>query len=505
MELDVGRLPDGACLEADLCIIGAGPAGVALAREFIGLGIEVLLLESGGTRREEWPQTLNEGTVAGDAYVGLRPSRHRQIGGTSWIWNTPASRSTGAKYVPLDPWDFEPRGGGLDRGWPIQAAELTPYYRRAQSLAWLGPLAYDAQDWADPARPPFALGDDLLASRVYQFGPRRPFTDDYPAQLGAAANLRLCRNATVCRLLADGSGRRVVEARIGSRSGRWQTARARTFVLAGGAIENPRLLLASHLGNEMVGRCFMEHPRDHALSLDPATPELFSRAGFYDTHVAADGTLIGGRLALTGRAVRELDLPNASVTLLPRVVSPGAGNGLGARLLRRIQRWGAPLPRGGYGWSRESEPEQVFDGFRLLINLEQRPHPENRILLGSDTDALGVPRPVLHWRWRGEEQAGLDRLRGVVVSSLEDAGLGRVTVDSDRPIDPNAHHHAGTTRMDPDPGLGVVDSDGRVHGTDNLFVTGASVFPSAGFANPTLTILALALRMADHLKQRLRG
>jgi choline dehydrogenase-like flavoprotein len=505
MELDVGRLPDGASLEADLCIIGAGPAGIALAREFIGLGIEVLLLESGGARREEWAQTLNEGTVAGDAYVGLRPSRHRQIGGTTCIWNTPAHRSTGAKYVPLDPWDFEAKRDGLGRGWPIQAAELTPFYRRAQSLARLGPLAYEAQDWVDPAREPFRLAGDLLTSRVYQFGTRQPFTDDYPDQLRAATNVRLCRNATVCRLLPDATGRRVVEARIGSRSGRWQTARAGTFVLAGGAIENPRLLLVSSLGNDMVGRCFMEHPRDHALSLIPATHGLFTQARFYDTHSTSDGPLIGGRLALTGRAVRELDLPNASVTLLPRVVSPDMGRGFVASLVRRVQRWVAPPPRGGYGWSRESEPERVFDGFRLLINLEQRAHPENRIVLGSDTDALGVPRPVLHWRWRSEEQAGLDRLRAVVVSTLEAAGLGRVEVDSGRQPDPNAHHHAGTTRMDPDPAIGVVDSDGRVHDTENLFVTGASVFPSAGFANPTLTILALALRLADHLKGRVSG
>jgi len=113
-----------------------------------------------------------------------------------------------------------------------------------------------------------------------------------------------------------------------------------------------------------------------------------------------------------------------------------------------------------------------------------------------------VPRPVLHWKWRAEEQAGLDRLRALVASSLEAAGLGRVEGDPTRPLDPGAHHHSGTTRMDSDPALGVVDADGRVYGTENLFVTGASVFPSAGFANPTLTIVALALRLADHLKAR---
>ena len=136
------------------------------------------------------------------------------------------------------------------------------------------------------------------------------------------------------------------------------------------------------------------------------------------------------------------------------------------------------------------------------MNLEQRPHPDNRITLGSDRDALGMPRPVLHWRWRPDEQVGLQRLRALLVSSFESAGVGRVQVDSRLPTDPNAHHHAGTTRMARDPRHGVVDPDGRVHGTRNLFVCGASVFPTAGFANPTLTIVALALRLADHLVPR---
>jgi len=133
----------------------------------------------------------------------------------------------------------------------------------------------------------------------------------------------------------------------------------------------------------------------------------------------------------------------------------------------------------------------------VLLNLEQLPHPENRITLGHRRDALGVPLPTLEWRWRPDDQRGLDRLRAVVAAELR--AVGAVTVDVARHLDPNAHHHAGTTRMHDDTALGVVDRHARVHGTDNVYVAGASVFPTAGFANPVLTIVALTLRLARHL------
>jgi len=500
MELDARRLTDDSILDTDLCIIGAGPAGIALAREFVGLDIGVLLLESGGWDSEEWPQALNEGAVAGDHYTGLRPTRHRQVGGTTGIWNTPVRGESGAKYVPLDPWDFAPPRSKMATGWPIEREELDPFYRRAQIICALGPFGYEARDWATPRRPALRMSGDWLVTRAYQFGVRRPFATIYPRQLRESANVRLCLHATACRLIPDASGARVVEARVAAPTGRWHRVRATTFVLAGGAIENPRLLLNSGLGNDLVGRCFMEHPRDHALTLHPAAPELFTGAGFYDAHPAADGTIVGGRLALSERAILDAGHPNASLTLLPRLRAESPPSGVAGRLARRLREMAAPAPREGYGWSKLRDPARCFDAFRILVNLEQRPHPENRVALGEERDALGMPRPVLHWHWRREEQEALVRLRALLVSALESAGLGRVEVDSASPADPNAHHHSGTTRMARDPRNGVVDAEGRVHGTRNLFVAGASVFPTAGFANPTLTVVALALRLADHLK-----
>jgi choline dehydrogenase-like flavoprotein len=155
-------------------------------------------------------------------------------------------------------------------------------------------------------------------------------------------------------------------------------------------------------------------------------------------------------------------------------------------------------------WSRRRGKPRRFAAFELLLNLEQAPDPDNRVVLDTDCDRFGLPRPVLHWRWRARDQANLVRLRALVADELERHGLGRVEVDADGIPDPNAHHHMGTTRMHQDPRQGVVDAHGRVHGLSNLYVAGSSLFPTGGFANPTLTIVALALRLADHLEKQLQ-
>ncbi len=495
MELDAEHLSDGARLDTDLCIVGAGPAGLTIAHEYIRHGIDVLLLESGGRGAEDWPQSLNEGTGGGDCYAGLRATRHRQVGGTAHIWNTPVAQGLGAKYVPLDPWDLD--------AWPIRWEELVPFYERAQRIAGLGPFAYEGSDWTPGNRQPLDLGAGPLSTRVYQFGSSRTFPGVPLAEIGRAQEVRLCYHATVCRLWTDDTGGRVTEARIRCRTGREIAVRARVFILAAGAVENARLLFASSLGNRSgwVGRGFMEHPRDRALCL-AGSPALFDRLAFFDAHPTRDGITVGGRIAPTAGVVREHRLVGFSGTFFPRRRVLPPARGLGPRLVRRIRSIVAPPPSSGYGWSRRARPDRWFEGFGLLLNLEQRPHPDNRVVLGADTDELGVPRAVLEWRWRPEEQAVLERLRALVAAALQDAGLGPVRFEAGGAPDPNAHHHAGTTRMSPDERDGVVDPDGRVHGIENLYVTGASVFPTAGFANPTLTILALATRLADHLRGR---
>jgi len=506
MELDARKISAGTVLEADLCIIGAGPAGTALARELIGRSASVLILESGGPAPETSIQKLNDGRVVGDRYVGLRQSRCRAIGGTTHLWNTPVAGAQGAKYVPLDPCDFAVHADLSHNRWPFDYSHLEPFYRRAQEFCRLGPFRYEGEDWFDPKLRGLPLGE-CLGTKVYQFGDGDIFTHYYPREICASENVTLLHHATVCGLKTDDGKRNVVGAKLACLGGGRFHVRSAIFVLAAGAIENARLLLLTNggaLGNRhgWVGRCFMEHLRDYALTLIPRSPELFSQAGFYDSHCARDGTIIGGRIVLAESALRKDRLPNASVTLFPQT-RIGFSTGIAGRLAARLRRLAGHQPNMGYGWSRVDDLSRRCDAFQLLVNFEQKPDPENRVVLARSRDFFGVPRAELHWRWRAEEQAALEKLRRLLAAGFEASVLGRVEIRSGEKPDPNAHHHAGTTRMHEDPRYGVVDGDGRVHETDNLYVAGASVFPSAGCANPTLTIVALALRLADHLKQRI--
>jgi len=274
-------------------------------------------------------------------------------------------------------------------------------------------------------------------------------------------------------------------------------------VLAAGAIENARLLLvsANTAGSRLVkagnwaGRCFMEHPRDSALILSPWSPEFAREACFYDAHTGPGGVTTCGRLVLQPKAALATQRGNLSVTLLPDPPAPGI-------FFRLLHRAGMRRKRLGYGWSQLPDSDERLARFRLLINLEQRPRPENRVVLSRTRDIYGVPRAELHWRWSDVEQSQLDTARELIAAEIEAAGLGTIELRQPSRPDPNAHHHAGTTRMADDDRWGVVDNDGRVHGTENLYVAGASVFPTAGCANPTLTIVALAIRLAEHLRHR---
>lgn len=512
MQLDARAIERETRLGADVCIIGAGPAGLTLARELVASNGTVILLESGGVDSDDELQALNDGVALGSPYRGLRATRHRQIGGSANLWNTAIEGRAAAKYVPLDHVDFVEHTAFHQSGWPppFDRSHLKPFYERAHTVCGLGAFDSHSARWArrEGHGPPLTDRDDLTV-RVYHAGPASQFTTALPDEIRRSENIRLVHNATCRSLLADGA-RRVVGADATSNAGNVFRVDARLFVVAAGAVENARLLLASAdhgtaLGNQhgWVGRCFMEHPRDYSLRLVPQSTDVFHELTFFDLHQSRDNAWIIGRLGLGESALRSHGFPNASVTLLPR---PRRRPWLAA-LGRALGQQDRPLFQQraslGYGWSRAANVARSCDALQVLINLEQHPHPDNRVVLGSARDANGVPRAELHWSWRAHEQATLGRLRAFLADRLNALGLGKVHVSTDALPDPNAHHHAGTTRISVDPGHGVTDTDCRVHGIDNLYVAGAAVFPTAGFANPTLTIVALALRLADHLKTRL--
>jgi choline dehydrogenase-like flavoprotein len=478
--------------DPDVCVVGGGPAGLTIAMTLGAAGHRVVLLESGGFDSSAASRELNDGDHDGEAYAGLGRTRHRQIGGTANIWDVGLHDTTGAKYVPLSARDLT--------DWPIGWDELEPYYVEAHAICGLGPLEYGAARWSTPARRPFDLGGTGLMSGVYQFGYASRFTLDLVDELFGIDSVTVLSSATVVRLAFDQGPDRLPEVRAVDGNGRTIDVRARAVVLACGAVENARLLLLGGIGDgrgsEWLGRCFMEHARDFSLVLVPYSRKLFAEAAFYDLFTSEDGFLIGGRIALTDDALGSFQLPNASMTLVPR-----ARERRGQRLVARAIRM---TPQGRYGWSRVRSPAKAYESFEIVLNLEQRPHPVNRIELSARRDRFGNPLPSLQLQWREEEQEQLDLLRELLKEWFRLAKLGRLLTTAGRRPDLSAHHHAGTTRMALDRQDGVVDPNGRVFGVDNLYLTGASVFPSAGFANPTLTIVALARRLGRHLDDLLR-
>lgn len=499
MQLNAQTLPRGTTLETDLCVVGAGPTGLSLAAEFANQRETVVVVESGSWDVDSTLQSLNSATVDGDPYAGLQDSRHRQVGGAARLWNTPHVSSTGAKYVPLDPIDFR---GELGRPpWPIRRDELEPYYWRAQAVAGIGRFEYEAEAWQLPASP---IPEDhpTLASRIYQFGPSDRFCDHLPRLVAGAPNLTLCSSATAVQLRWRGDTVLALDAVAPNAN--QVTVQFKRLVLAGGGVENARLLLvaaeAGHLRDlsGWLGRGFMEHPRDYSVTIDTTSRRMFRRLEFFDARDDRN-TTICGRLALREKAIIDHDLPNASVTFLPlgRRMRPFPWRleSLAKRKFGLRLRWPP-----GYGWSRLPSFARRFDGFQLLINLEEFPSPSNRLTLESARDSFGVNRVRLHRRWNAADADRLRRLRGRLVRDLEEIGLKPLAVGPMVSPDPNSHHHLGTTRMGSDATAGVTDSFGQVFGSVNLFVVGGSLFPSAGYANPTLTSIALALRLADRLR-----
>jgi choline dehydrogenase-like flavoprotein len=339
-----------------------------------------------------------------------------------------------------------------------------------------------------------------------------PFIEKLPGELKRATDVMLVLGATVTRIVSAPSGDWVREVHWQTLSGRRGQVRSDIFVLAAGGIENARLLLSSDgLGRPKrsssgwLGRGFMEHPVDASLRLISPTEAQSPDPAFFAPHELEGGTLGMGRLGFSEALQREERLPSASIRLIPEdavtesrevtsVLSRGAAKFSHVR--HRIARAAGRL---GYAPKRPGPHTH-----RILIDLEQFPHFGNRIELSNMTDRLGCPRVRLYWSWGGPDEEGRTRILEVAKRELMRSGMGSVHSDPDRSFNPNSHHHMGATRMHANPDGGVVNQDLRVHGMENLFVVGSSVFPTSGFANPSLTSVALALRLADRLTQRPR-
>ncbi|HET7598749.1 MAG TPA: FAD-dependent oxidoreductase, partial [Gemmatimonadales bacterium] len=438
MLADARRIPNGAELRADLCIIGAGPAGITVARELASSGLEICMLESGGLEPDPATQALTEGTSIGLPYYRLEATRLRYFGGTSNHWE--------GVCAPLEPIDFERRAWIANSGWPFGAEELAPFYVRAQELCELGPFAYTADHWDPGAQRRLPFDTDVFRSRILQISPTR-FGQAYRPDLESASGMRVYLHANAVELECEGA--EIARVKVACLAGNRFAVRARCYVVAAGAIANARLLLASNrarragIGNEhdLVGRYFMEH-----LAVACA---VFLRAGheldlaFY-TDAKVGGVTRLGTLNPSESVQRREQLANMRLVFdraptheLVRASSPGLA--AADRVIGDLREGRMPEDLGEdaleilldldevalYGYRTRFNPAPRRRGRFLIACVEQEPNPASRVTLSDRRDALGLPTVVLDWRLGEIERSTLRRTLRILAAECGRTGIGR--------------------------------------------------------------------------------
>lgn len=503
-------VPAGTVVVADLCIIGAGAAGIAIARALRGRGLDIVVLESGGFAADAATTALSEGAIVGEQLrflefpLDLTNTRLRFFGGTTNHWM--------GWSRPLDASDFLARSHVPDSGWPFGRDVLDPYLKEAQELIELSSLGFEPADWAPFGAAAPVLATELVETTMFQYSPPTRFAETYRADLADAGDVRVLLHANAIELDSTPAGDHVTGVEVATLDGiRWRVE-ARAYVLAVGAIEGARLLLASNrvvpdgLGNAagLVGRYYMDHPHlfvgRAVMAASPDELDLYRRRPYRVPTAAGDRDIEAlGVFRLTGAA--QAAHGTTSILAIPEVKS--------------VEDAVASGPQGGHFATTEQIGEAVgaMGGapIRSVIDFftmsEQFPNPESRVRLGEERDELGVRRVELDWRVTDRDRRTVQVGLEVIGAELGRLGLGRMLVEEEgegpmvAPVS-TGPHHMGTLRMAADPARGVVDPDSRVHGIDDLFVAGSAVYPTGGAANPTLTLLALGLRLADHLSSR---
>ena len=523
MILDAHKGFGGAPSRYDICIVGAGPAGITLALQFEATQRRVCVLEAGGVSYEPVTQRLFEGEVVAGPYTALRDTRLGAVGGSTNVW--------AGWCRPLEPFDFEPRDWCSAGGWPFGIHELRPYYARAHDLCGLAAFDYDPEHWAGVLGQPELLARDATFSNQIFHVQAQNFGHRYYPQLEQSKNIDLVLHAPITDLRVEGGACTAV--RIRTLEGNAFAISADHFVLAAGGVENARLLLlsaespAAAPGNAegLVGRYFTDHAYIDPGALVLREPDSLEFYRLRPVASSPGASSMRGVLALRREVSERERLMQAAFFFHPRYEShpvfasddvkaflhlwnklkhravPGAGWPFARRAARGPHRLAVALAR------KLTVGEGPAHRWRLRAMFETEFRSENRVTLSDEYDRLGRRRARVEWRLGETDIDNMRRVTRLLDQAVRDAGVGHIELafadeaSAWRRAMEGGLHHMGTTRMHVTPEHGVVDENSRVHGTSNLFIAGSSVFPSGGYANPTLTIVALTLRLGDHLKR----
>lgn len=465
-------------LSADVCIIGAGAAGISLANRLAGRGIDVIVCEGGGLESSEVSQSVYRAQTLGNAYYDLESTRQRYLGGSTNSWNGWCRH--------LDEIDLAGKSEQVPTVWPIAKADLDPYREDAVRILEIDRIPAD-QD----------IGGSGLKRIAMRQSPPVRFGEKYRGQLKNASRVRVILNAN---LVGTRTRDDAIEAvRVRDYDGNRRTVTARFFVIACGGIENSRLLLwLSETGGlpfapgaRLIGRYWLEHP--HAALGDVVIIDKDSLR--FDENGLCVFAPTPQFMQSKGTLNCRLSLQNGAHEDAGGVLSDllCAAPGFGAWAMRRFDRQLACVATLEAAW----EQEPVF---------------HNAVTLSEERDRFGIPRSLLQWTRSALDRRTVAETAMAFATYLARENIGRVRLD-DWLIDGGtgfpetgetaSHSHMGGTRMAASATSGVVDADCRIYGTRNFYVAGSSVFPSAGHAGPTFSIVQLALRLADHLTARL--
>lgn len=555
-------LDAGAVLEADVAVIGSGPAGITTALELENYGLKVLVIESGHRRFDSVTQELGEATIEDPArHAPMSMTTRRVLGGASSVW--------GGRCVPFDRVDFRERPF-VDGVWPVSADELSPLYDRACELLFCGRAAFDQAEMPHlpPSIVPGLADGDVLTSTFERWSLPTDFGKVYYARLERSQDVRVVTGLTCTRVVLEPSDVAVKSLEARTLSGKSISVKARAYVVACGGLEATRLLLAStdshgravgdHSGN--LGRWYMGHLEGSIANIRFKTP---AHDTIYGYERDTDGVYVRRRISVHEDAQLREQLPNV-VGWLANPNLPDASHHDGALSLaylilaspvgglfsppaQRAAMTGQRVPGVPYGPVRRSPVREhlrnvirdprgalgfAFDfGYKRFVTRGRRapgffveradnvyplqfhgehlPSFDSRVFLNDSRDALGMPRLSIDVRFSEADVDGILRAHEKWDEHLRVQGIGELEYVGGDPAASVANclgagfHQSGTTRMSEDPNDGVLTRDLAVHGFDDLYVVSSSAFVTSGQANSTFMIVVFAIRLAERLRSQL--
>ena len=496
-----------------ICIVGAGAAGICLAVELSRQGKNVMVLEGGGRDIEDAAQEPYRSEVIGHEHRGIHTGRFRAHGGTTTRW--------GGQIYELNAEDFERREWIPSSGWPFSRAALEPFYRRALDFEGLGGvLRNDADVWKSLGIPEPSFPE--LQSYLTRWCPEPNFARLHAKALETTDNLQIWLHANAVELILDNETVRAL--RVRTQQGRELLVHADHFVFCMGTIECVRFFLQPRTAelpwnrSGLLGKHFQDHVDANAARVIPHDRRQF--AELFD-NIFLRGFKYHPKLRLSPDEQRRGHVLNCAATMSfsSNVDEALATTKTTAKHLLRgrfselqpadILRSARHAPLLARQAARYTLRHRVYNPasaeIRLRVHCEQRPDSDSSIALSAERDSLGLLRARLHWRISTLELDTIRTFTQIATNSL--APIAQLQPDPalsssdaaflDRCDDSN--HHMGGMRMATSPDNGVVTPDLLLHGTRNVYVCSGAVFPTSGFSNPTHTVLALAMRLADHL------